>query len=91
MRFPLLIGIRPKYANLDNLAMVPLGRGRWRITANHTNSKLSVMDGKLHLLPPGGEVVIEGPAIVHIIITEAGDEAGIDAFAELISDGYHIS
>lgn len=83
-RFPLLIGARPKFIGIS--AKVPLGVGRWRVTANHVSSELIVDNGSSYPLPRDGMVVIEGPTIVSIIILMAGDENGIDAFAELIHD-----
>lgn len=84
MKFPLLIEAR--VSHVKESCKVPLGKGRWRITANHINSWLSVVNGELHPLPQGGEVIIEGPAVVYIVINKAGDEARVNAFAELITN-----
>lgn len=82
-KFPLLIGAK---VTVKESCRVPLGRGRWKVTANHINSKLTVVDGKHHLLPPNGEVIIDGPAVIYIIINESGNENSLSAFAELIDD-----
>lgn len=84
MKFPLLIGARTTV--VKESCKVPLGRGRWKVTADHVDSKLTVIDGKHHLLPPNGEVIITGPAIIYIVVNEPGSENSLSAFAELIDD-----
>lgn len=82
MKFPLLIGAK---VTVKESCRVPLGEGRWRVTANHVDSKLTVVDGNSHPLPSMGEVIIQGPAVIYIVINEPGHEVGISAFAELLS------
>lgn len=82
-KFPLLIGAK---VTVKESCRVPLGKGRWRVTANHVNSRLTVVDGNSHLLPQGGEVIIDGPAVIYIVINEPGSENSLSAFAELIDD-----
>lgn len=84
MKFPLLIGAR--VSHVKESCKVPLGKGRWRVTANHVNSKLTVVDGNSHPLSQGGEIIIEGPAIIYIKIDVPGNEDSLSAFAELITN-----
>jgi hypothetical protein len=87
MRFPLLIGARPRFVKQG--PTVPLGEGKWFITADHRDSRIAVchaFSSKPFALLNGKPLEMLGPVKIFIMILAIGTEDEINAYAELAHD-----
>lgn len=85
MRFPLLIGARPTFVRRG--PTVPLGEGKWLITADHIDSRVAVchaFSNRPFALLNGKPLEMLGPIKVYMEILMAGTEEEINAYAELM-------